>query len=65
MAGSEVVRSCFVDNLFRAITGQHSDSLSEPSLTALQQNFIADGDILTLVADMIISDVTLLRADRD
>lgn len=65
MAGSEDIRSCFVDNYFRFTSGHSSDSETQTALTRLQENFVADGDIVSLVSDLLVSHMMLYRTERN
>ncbi|MEE4245339.1 MAG: DUF1592 domain-containing protein [Kangiellaceae bacterium] len=65
LAGSDLVRNCMADNLFRFTTGYKNDSLTDADLTSIQQSFRSSGDIKLLIKDLLMSNVSIYRLDRD
>lgn len=65
IAQSDVARACFVDNMYRFVSGHDVDAQVEDGIGIIQEDFIIDGDIASMITKILTSDFALQRENRN
>lgn len=65
IAQSDIARACFVDNIYRFMSGHDVDAHVEAGIELIQEDFIIDGDIASMITKILISDFALQRENRN
>ena len=65
LGSNSQVKSCFAESLYQFHFGYHADALTESGLFQVQQSFVQNDNIKSLIKQLLMLESSLYRVDRE